>query len=325
MSVHSSIIVGPYDWVEVGAYARYVISEPGLPILALSNGSIREPRELDYSVFQWTIIEKQERIVHLNVTISLNGTGWSRDPGTPPRWSNITYRKTVFVKVDIYTRESFIENESIGLTCFWAEPYLEEGDKVTLYSNPDLIIGKVKWVMTDDDFITGKEAKMYGTPGSNCVPDPHVFGSNYIFSWYTGVAWQMTVLGPSYEVPSNMIGNFLCSCNGSSINVTRYGGSKLGAYLGLYHCPGQNMIWATLVETNIDLALETSKESQPNSNSDISSNDQTGISDSQLEPNGQTNVSDFWVYFSFSCILICILLPPIFILKRRRNAHTRIK
>lgn len=255
--VRSQVVVHPYDWVQVGAYAKYFAIHP--PDVVLPNGTKRSFEEL-YSplLFEWTVVDKQGSNVRLNVTLFIHGLGWYYDDGL--KRFNITHHKTLFIDVDIYTRESFIDDEPIGKTCFWAEPYAEKGDNVTVFTDPDRLEAKVWWVRTVNWDLIGKEFKMYGADLRTEDPSAHAHGS-YVFSWYTGVAIEPTLFGPPWEVPPQMMGNFLgVFRNGTEYNLTRYAGTKLGTYLGLAIF---TEFGVDLNETNIDLTLETEPESSP--------------------------------------------------------------
>lgn len=252
MPVRSQVVVRPYDWVQVGAYAKYFAIHP--PGVVFPNGTRKNLAGL-YSplLFEWTIVDKQGSKVRLNVTLFIHG--WSYDINF--KRFNITHHKTLFIDVDIYTRESFIDDEPIGKTCFWADPYKEVGDNVTVFTDPDLLEANVWWVRTVNWDYIGQGFKMYGASLWTEDPSAHARGS-YIFSWYTGVAIEPTLFGSPWEVPPGQIGNFGgVFKNGTEYNVTRYAGTKLGTHLGI---APQIEVGVDLNATNIDLTLETEPE-----------------------------------------------------------------
>lgn len=252
--VRSQVVVHPYDWVQVGAYAKYFAIHP--PGVVFPNGTTKNLAEL-YSplLFEWTVVDKQGSKVRLNVTLFIHG--WSYDINF--KRFNITHHKTLFIDVDIYTRESFIDDEPIGKTCFWADPYKEVGDNVTVFTDPDHLEANVWWARTANWDPIGKEFKMYGADLRTEDPSAYAHGS-YVFSWYTGVAIEPTLFGPPWEVPPQKMGNLGVFRNGTEYNITRYAGTKLGTYLGLAIF---TEFGVDLNETNIDLTLETEPESSP--------------------------------------------------------------
>jgi len=257
MPVRCQVVVRPYDWVKIGAYARYfAIYAPGIEF---PNGTIIRCSEL-YSplLFEWTIVDKQGTKVRLNVTLFIEGWAWTSEDSF--KHVNVTYHKTLFIDVDVYTRESFIDNEPIGKTCFWADPYKEIGDKVTVFSDPDQLQADVWWVRTFKWDYVGKEFKMYGASLRTDDPTAYAWGS-YVYSWYTGVAIEPTFLGPPKILPPEWIGKSTHQYrNGTEYNVTRYAGTKLATHLKL--APFQDLA-VDLNETNIDLTLKTEPEPQP--------------------------------------------------------------
>jgi len=325
LPVWAPTVVGPYDWVKVGAYVKYTIPPLTLPAVTLPNGSLREYNEIHSSLFQWTIVDKQGSMVQLNLTLYISGSGWYYDPelGDGKRFT-MTYHKTVFVDVDIYSREGFVDGEPIGKTCFWADPYAEEGDKVILSTDPDFLEGEVRWVMIDE-FIPGKDVKMYRVPGQNCDPNAHVgLNANYIFSWYTGVCWQITILGPPYEIPTYLIGNIISHYeNGTSYSVLRCAGTKLGEHIGL--APAiNNKFWGDFNGTNIDMALETSPgqppQSEPNPEPELN---QTESSGTQLDTSEPLDLPGFSQYLPVICIVIFVVSALVIIVQRRRHGQKR--
>lgn len=247
MPVRSQVVVHPYDWVQIGAYAKYLGFRS--PSIVFPNGTIKILAGL-YSplLFEWTIVDKNGSKVRLNVTLFIQG--WSYDINF--KRFNITHYKSIYVDIDIYTRESFADDEPIGKTCFWADPYKEVGDNVTVFTDPDLLEANVWWVRTANWDYIGKEFKMYGADLRTEDPSSHAHGS-YVFSWYTGVAIEPTFFGLPWEVPSELIGNFRgVFKNGTEYNVTRYAGTKLGTLLGL---APQIELTVDLNATNIDVVI----------------------------------------------------------------------
>jgi len=290
VSAHSQIVVRPYDWVKIGAYAKYYSTDKSVAI-ALPNGTKRHFNEL-YSpiLFDWTIINKKESRITLNVTFFINGLAW----GPNLTLFNVTFHKTLLVEIDIYTRESFIGDESIGKTCFWAEPYKEVGDNITVFSNPDLLEANVWWVKSGNWPTLEKEIKRCGAELFCSDPDAAAWG-NYVFSWYTGIALQLSLLGPPWEVPPDKIGNFqghLKNC--TEYNITRYAGARLGEYLGLAPKVG---LPVDLYQTNIDLTLETEPE--------------------------PPNLSDFWKYLPHAFVVTFATTATVFIILRRRKQRKK--
>jgi hypothetical protein len=294
MPARSQHVVHPYDWVQIGAYAKYFAIHPPAGIV-LPNGTRKNLAEL-YSplLFEWTIVDKQGSKVRLNVTLFIYG--WSYDIDF--KRVNITYHKNLFIDVDIYTRESFIDDEPIGKTCFWADPYKEVGDNVTVFTDPDLLEANVWWVRTVNWDYIEQEFKMYGADLRTEDPSAYAYGS-YVFSWYTGVAIEPTFLGPPWEVPPGEIGNLHTGVfeNGTEYNVTRYAGTKLGTYLGLAILTDFGV---DLNETNIDLTLET-------------------------EPEPPSEPLNLWQYLPYAFLATFATTATAFVILRRRKQSDKQK
>jgi hypothetical protein len=321
LPVGTPTVVGPYDWIQTGAYVRYTLAPVFIPHILLSNGTRRTLSSLNEdrdSYFKWTIIDRQGNVVKLNVTLHIRGLWFYFNPDTE-REAKIewTYDKTILVDVDIYTRESFVDGESIGKTCFWADPYAEKGDRVIVSTDPDFLEAKVGWVIVDE-FIPEKQVKMYSSDGWNRDPQAHVGGSSYTFSWYTGACWQITVLGPPYDIPTDLIGNIISSYeNGSSYSVLRCAGTKLGECLGLAPYIN-NKFWGDFDNTNIDMVLETTTEQPPQP--ELEPN-QTESSGTDLDPSKSLTLPNASQVLSIICIVIFVVPTIVFVLHRRRKHH----
>lgn len=255
--VRGQVVVHPYDWVKVGAYAEYIGSITNTPTIVLPNGTRLWFSSLHLPViFSWTIVDRQGSRVGVNATLFVHGGCHVIDTEHGiDRSAVIAHNKTLSVEVDLYTRESSIDGEPIGKTWFWAEPYQEVGDIITVSSLPsDMLKGEVWWVRIGSLYL-GKEIKMYGVHVDQ--RDPYAWAS-YVFAWYTGVSIEPTIIGPPWEVPPELMGNFLREFpNGTRYNITRYAGTLLGTKLGVEPMSG---ITISINATNIDLTLETEAE-----------------------------------------------------------------
>lgn len=255
--VGGQVVVHPYDWVKIGAYAEYISSIGESPTIVLPNGTKLLFINLHLPViFKWAIVDRQGSMVKVNATLFVHGGCRVIDTEHGiDRYADIAYNKTLSLDVDLYTRESSIDGEPIGKTWFWAEPHKEVGDTITVSSPPsDTIKGEVWWVRTGSLYL-GKEIKMYGI--SVLQLDPYASAS-YVFAWYTGVSIEPSIIGPPWEVPPERIGKFQSSFpNGTVYNITRYAGTLLGTKLGV---EPMFRLTVSINATNIDLTLETEPE-----------------------------------------------------------------
>lgn len=292
-----SEVVHPYDWVKVSAYAKYTwISD--LHVKFLNNTKLWFRGEDLHSpvVLRWTILEKQGDTVHLNVTLFANGTAYIITPETTSIFEaerrDVIYRKTLFFDVNVYTREASLDGQPVGKTFFWAEPYKTPGEEFVVSSPPsDRIVGNVTYVKTWNHPAVGKEIRIYGVYALQ--PDPYARAS-YVFSWYTGVAIEPTLLSP-WEVPPEKIGNFQCTLqNGTVWNITRYAGEHVGTNLGLDGASGSSSITFELSETNIDISVETT-------------------------PEPEATDAGVWKYLPYAFIATFIGLVAAFLIVRRRK------
>jgi hypothetical protein len=287
--VRSEVIIHPYDWVKVGAYAKYIY-DVGLRV-RFPNGTLVHFDTHTPSVLEWAIIEKQGDTARLNVTLFTSGMATIYPPGIT---SNVTYLKTLFFDVDVSTREASLNGQPVGKTFFWAEPYATVGEEFVVSSAPsDSIVGNVTYVKTYPTMV-GKQITAYGVFANQ--RDPYVWAS-YIFSWYTGVAIEPTLLVP-WVVPADEIGNFGGAfLNGTQFNVTRFAGEPVGANLGL-DAPTPVGITFELNETNINLSAQTVPESAAT---------HAGI----------------WGYLPYAFVATFVGLAVVFVIVRRRKKQVR--
>jgi len=241
-------------------------------------------------VLEWTIVEKRGDTVRLNVTLLVDGEAHIYPPGVSffeAEYRNVTYRRTLFFDVEVYSRESSLDGQPVGKTFFWAEPYHTSGEEVVISSPPsDQIVGEVWYAKTYNNLAVGKEVKIYGV--HVCQRDPGCSAS-YMFSWYTGVVIEPTLLYP-FVVPPESIGNFQITLrNGTVWNITRYAGEPVGTNLGL-----NDNITFELSETNVDIAVETTPESEAVD-------------------------SGVWKYLPYSFVATFAVLATTFVIVRRRR------
>lgn len=288
-------VVHPYDWVKVGAYAEYMYSY-GLTVKFPNNTRLwfDERRSPVTVVLEWMILKKEGDTVRLNVTLFVNGSAYILPPGVSvfeAEYRSITYHKTLFFDVNIYTREASLDGQPVGKTFFWAEPYATTGEEFVVSSTPSvLIVGNVTYVRTFNHPAVGKEIRIYGVHAFNY--DPY-FEGGYVFAWYTGVVLRLTLANP-FEVPPDKIGAFTSEFpNGTRFNITRYAGEPLGMNLGL----DEGSISFELSETNIDIGVETT-------------------------PEPEATDAGIWKYLPYAFIATFAVLAATFlIIRRRRKQH----
>ncbi len=286
-AVHSMTVVHPYDWVEVGAYMRYYSPNAEVPEIFLPNGTGTNLWKVYSVVLEWTVVGRTGNQIRLNVTFEALGRSYI--------YGEINHSKTLFVDVDLYTRESLVDGEPIGKTCFWVEPYREEGDNITLFTNPDSLIG-VGWkVLTSDSFKTGLAIKHCSVGLFQNDPNAQAFG-HYSFSYWTGVCLSITLIGPPWTVPPELFGNFISRYdNGTEYNITRHAGTRIGELLGIGP-HGEFKIYPNA--TNIDLSVET-------------------------EPDSTDPPSSLWQYAPHVAAAALITVTATTIVLRRRKRHTQ--
>jgi len=222
-SILGQFVISPYDWFQVGAFAKYTNTRPP-DGLVFPNGTIipfmplQDSRLASSSVLEWIIIDKTGSSVRLNVTFSAS-------------CKNITFYKELLLDVNIYTRDTVIDGEPIGKTCFWAEPYAEVGQGITLYGKPsDQINGNVIKVVTEN--VLDQEVKEYFVD----VPvrlDPCLIITPYPrFVWHTGMASAIVLVGSRPVGPKEDITfTFL---NETTVSITRFSSTPLGEKLCVY-------------------------------------------------------------------------------------------
>jgi len=132
------------------------------------------------------------------------------------------HRKTLLLDVDVYSRESFLDGEPLGKTCFWAEPYADVGDTVALYGLPrEEIVGNVSELEED----------WYGWSGVTTYRvkvlqlDPFVWFDSH-FDWHTGMAMEIYLFG---KEPFNPEGEYWFD----DTRITRFATTPLGIELNV--------------------------------------------------------------------------------------------
>jgi len=294
-TVHSAVVVHPYDWAKPGTYVRYYTSGESIG-LVYPNGTQENLPPGGWIALQWTILNRTGNDILLNVTFTVQSK--------THLGAQVNYTRTLFINADLYTRESTVDGESIGKTFFWAEPYQEVGDNVTLVTNPDLWIGNVGRVLTGDLFGLNQTIKHTSVGVRQDDPDAKVDGV-FSFSYWTGACLYLTLIGAPWIVPPELYGNFPGRYeNGTEYNVTRFAGMKVGELLGV--APEQDFPIG-LNETNIDLTLETQPETP----------------DLQPPSDNQTQTSNTWqqyLPYVAAGALATITASIIIAVRRRKHA-----
>jgi hypothetical protein len=291
-----SEIIHPYDWVKVGAYAKYIYTS--MLTVKFPNDTKLWFDVLHSAVLEWVIIEKQGDTVGLNVTLFINGTAYILPPGvnvSEAEHRDVIYLKTLSFDVNVSTREASLDGQPVGKTFFWAEPYATAGEEFIVSSPPsDSIVGNVTYVHTWNNPVAGN-IEVYGVNALQLDP---FAAASYVFSWYTGVAIELTLLAP-WVVPANSVGKFGVTLqNGTAFNITRYAGEPVGANLGLDGASGSRMVEFELNETNIDLSAQTSPEPAA-----------TG--------------PGIWEYLPYAFVATFVSLAVVFMVVRRRKKQIR--
>ncbi|OGD45008.1 hypothetical protein A3K79_01335 [Candidatus Bathyarchaeota archaeon RBG_13_46_16b] len=255
--------------------------------IVLPNGTRIDLQKVDSIVLEWTVVERTGNQIRLNVTFLALGRSYTQ--------VNINHSKTLFVDVDLYTRESSIDGESIGKTCFWVEPYREAGDNITLFTDPDHWIGSVSKIRTADDFKIGMIIKYCAVEVRRNDPNAQTYGV-YAFSYWTGVSLYQTLIGAPWIVPPELFGNFRYKYdNGTEYNITRFAGIKIGERLGI---APQTDFPIGLNRTNIDLTIET-------------------------QPDSPDTLPSVWQYAPYIAAAVLVTTTAATIILRRRKHNTK--
>jgi len=190
--------------------------------------------------------------------ISLVAVAFGSSPGDPKygleadvapeetmdEYRRYLHRRTLMLDVDIYSRETFLDGELLGKTCFWAEPYADVGDELVLYDLPEEIVGTVGKI--DEEWASG-----YGWTGVTTYRvdvlqyDPFVRMIPH-FDWHTGMAMQIYLLGNTQINPD---GDF----SWGEIPIKRFAYTPLGTELNI----GTDAFKLTLNSTNVQLGPPT--------------------------------------------------------------------
>ncbi|HEY4674747.1 MAG TPA: hypothetical protein VIH48_01690 [Candidatus Bathyarchaeia archaeon] len=236
------MVVSPYDWFQVGAYAKYINTYAPNGLI-FPNGTLRLFRswyQPDFpTVLEWTIIDKDSSSVSLNVSFFVG-------------CDNITFHKNLLLDVNIYTRETIIDGEPVGKTCFWAEPYANVGQQIILYETPeDQITGNVVNIMTFN--ILGREVKEYFVEVPRRVDPAILFPTNPRFVWHTGMADDIVLVGLRPIGPNETV-VYSSSLEGPDYRITRFTSTPLGEKLCFFDGSASYEVY--LNETNVRLGPE---------------------------------------------------------------------
>ncbi|HEY4674745.1 MAG TPA: hypothetical protein VIH48_01680 [Candidatus Bathyarchaeia archaeon] len=240
-SVNGQVVVSPYDWFQVGAYAKYINTWAPNGLI-FPNGTLRLFHSFfkpdSPTVLEWTIIDRDSSSVSLNVSFSFS-------------CDNITFYKNLLLDVNIYTRDTIIDGESVGKTCFWAEPYANVGQQIILYEKPsDQIAGNVVNVVTFN--VLGKEVKEYFVEVPRRVDPAILFVTNPRFVWHTGMADDIVLVGLR-PIGPNETAQYT-SPDGTVYRITRFSSTPLGEKLRFFSSSASYEVY--LNETNVRLGPE---------------------------------------------------------------------
>jgi len=150
----------------------------------------------------------------------------------PEKWTwgggHMRHHKNLFLDIDVFSRETFLDGKPLGKTCFWADPYADIDDEVVLYTmTPDEIVGTV---------IDIGDTAWLGWPGVTCYDvmafqiDPFIRFIPY-FDWDTGMAMAIFFQG-SQPVNPDVPHEYHCK-NGTIRLIYRYASIPLGTELNI--------------------------------------------------------------------------------------------
>lgn len=186
LPVRSQVVVQAYDWVRVGAFARYTsgLAPDGFLFPNGTKMVFYGSRLSSPAVLECTIIAETDTMVRLNVTFCINSTHLF----TGKR----IYHHVSFCWMWMSILETvFLTGEPIGKTCFWAVPLGEPDEEMVLYNMPsEQIGGYVGRVMTLD--YNEEEVKIYRVDGIR--HDPYYDTTSH-FVWYTEMAYSVSFIG----------------------------------------------------------------------------------------------------------------------------------
>ena len=161
---------------------------------------------------------------------------------TMEEYRRYLHRRTLILDVDIYSRESFLDGEPLGKTCFWAEPYADVGDKVVLYDLPEEIVGTVGGI--EEGWAGWSGVTTYRVDVLQL--DPYACFDPY-FDWHTGMAMEIALFGDMPVDPESQFGH-----NGT--RITRFASTSLGTLLNI----GNTFTFELyLASTNVQLGPPT--------------------------------------------------------------------
>jgi len=151
----------------------------------------------------------------------------------PEEWKlgggHVRHHKNLFLDIDVFSRETFLDGKSLGKTCFWADPYADIGDEVLLYTmTPGEIIGTV---------IGLRDMTSKGWPGVTCYDvralqiDPFFYFWPR-FDWDTGMAMRIFLQG-SQPVNPDVPHEYNIGPNRTTYLIYRYASIPLGTELNI--------------------------------------------------------------------------------------------
>jgi len=143
---------------------------------------------------------------------------------------HIAHHKTLLLDINVYTRETFLNEKPLGKSCFWLQPYANIGEKIVLYGlAPEEINGTVNRI--DDNYMASM-----GWPGITVYMvgvfqlDPFArFGS--AFDWHTGMATTIKLQG-SQPKRTDLYAAFVFP-NGTEYEIKRFAGAPIATELNI--------------------------------------------------------------------------------------------
>ena len=169
----------------------------------------------------------------------------------PDEWKwgggHVRHHKNLFLEIDVFSRETYLDGKPLGKTCFWADPYADIGDEVLLYTmTPGEIVGNVT------DF---KDMTYKGWPGVTRYKvralqiDPYV-NFRPSFDWDTGLAYHIYLQGAQPVNPDSPHEYWTSGPNSTRYLIYRYASIPLGTELNI-GIGIEQILW--LESTNIQI------------------------------------------------------------------------
>jgi hypothetical protein len=146
-----------YPWLVKGAYADYswsgvgggpgFVLENGTVLLDVPPGRLAQTFAGGNSTLDWVVLNRTGNVASLSISFKTAGCGWSfQEYIHGEGCTSFSFGDTIYVEVNVTSRETYVDGSAEGILNFWAPPLLNGG---TTYSGTAFVNGTRYDVLAD--------------------------------------------------------------------------------------------------------------------------------------------------------------------------------